>query len=82
VEELYPGVVKAHLIVPGEAAGGGGVPVSAWMDPEGSLRGMLGARETALAVVRPDGYLAYRGQPAAWEQVQGYLERFLIARPG
>jgi hypothetical protein len=82
VEESYPGVVKAHLIASSEAAGGGGGAGSAWVDPGSSVRGLLGARETALAVVRPDGYLGYRGQPATWEEVQGYLDRYLIARPG
>jgi hypothetical protein len=82
-EAAYPDVVRTHLIVPGESrpAGGDGFP-SVWLDPDGSVRQSLGARETALALVRPDGYLGYRGQPASWEGLREYLDRYLIPRDG
>jgi hypothetical protein len=80
VEATYPGVVRTHLIVPSESrpAGGDGFP-SVWLDPDGSVRQSLGARATALALVRPDGYLGYRGQPVSWEGLREYLNRYLIA---
>ena len=65
----------------GEAPPGGDAVVSVWLDPEGAMRRLLGARRTALALVRPDGYLGYRGQPASWEALHGHLNRYLIARP-
>ncbi len=80
VEETYSGMVKVHLVVPGEVPAGGAGVLSAWGDPEGSVRRLLGARETALAVVRPDGYLGYRGQPASREGLHEHLDRYLIAR--
>jgi 2-polyprenyl-6-methoxyphenol hydroxylase-like FAD-dependent oxidoreductase len=85
-EDAYPGTVRAHLIVVDESlpadtvpAEGGGLG-SVWLDPAGSVRRLLGAREAALAVVRPDGYLGYRGQPASWEGLRKYLDRYLIAK--
>jgi hypothetical protein len=83
VEATYPGVIRAYLVVPGDAlpVGVAGEP-SDWLDPDGSVRRLLGASQTALALVRPDGYLAYRCQPASWEPLRGYLDRYLIARTG
>jgi hypothetical protein len=78
-EATYPGVVRAHVIAPGDFS----TPVgSDWFDPEGSLRQILGATVSALALVRPDGYLGYRGQPASWDDLRRDLDRILIARPG
>jgi 2-polyprenyl-6-methoxyphenol hydroxylase-like FAD-dependent oxidoreductase len=80
VETNYPGVIRTHLIVSGDSlpAGTEGFP-SVWLDTAGNIRRLLGARETALALVRPDVYLAYRCQPASWAELKGYLERYLIA---
>jgi len=83
VEKFYPDLIQTHLIWPGTALPASGEPVvSSWLDPDGSVRRLLGAREPALALVRPDGYLAYRGQPVPWENLNGYLSRYLIARSG
>jgi 2-polyprenyl-6-methoxyphenol hydroxylase-like FAD-dependent oxidoreductase len=77
VETAYAGLIRVHLILPGDS-----LPdhrrgfASVWLDPDGSVRRLLGARETALALVRPDGYLSYRGQPASWEGLHAYLERY------
>jgi 2-polyprenyl-6-methoxyphenol hydroxylase-like FAD-dependent oxidoreductase len=74
-EATYPGVIRSHVIASG-AAPSGAVPD--WLDSEGSLRRILGARASALAVVRPDGYLGYRGQPASWDELRDYLDRHLV----
>jgi 2-polyprenyl-6-methoxyphenol hydroxylase-like FAD-dependent oxidoreductase len=80
VKETYPDLIHVHLIVPGASlpqgiAGFGSV----WLDPAGSLQLTTG-QDTALALVRPDGYLAYRAQPASWDALREYLDRYLIAR--
>jgi 2-polyprenyl-6-methoxyphenol hydroxylase-like FAD-dependent oxidoreductase len=77
----YEGTIRTHLIVsarslPAEAGGF----ASIWLDPEETIRRNLGARETALALVRPDGYLGYRSQPASWEPLRAHLDRYLKAR--
>jgi hypothetical protein len=90
-ESTYPGAIRSHLIATGESppsSGDGRAPD--WLDPKGDLRRLLGARNTgptdasnaALALVRPDGYLGYRGQPASWDDLRGYLDRYLIAVAG
>ena len=79
VEATYAGLVRCHLLVPsgGLLADPEGF-ASTWLDSDGGARQRLGARETALALIRPDGYLAYRGQPASWEGLRGYLGRWIV----
>jgi 2-polyprenyl-6-methoxyphenol hydroxylase-like FAD-dependent oxidoreductase len=80
VESAYRSIIRVHLIVPGDAMPQGiSGFASACLDSTNSVRKSLGVRETALALVRPDGYLAYRGQPASWEELRGYLDRFLVS---
>ncbi len=86
IETTFPNVIRVHLLLPGdsmpESTGGF---ASVWLDTDGSVRQLLGPRDTtphwrALALVRPDGYLGYRCQPASWEELRGYLDRYLIAQ--
>jgi hypothetical protein len=79
VEAAYEGVVRSHLILPAATAPAGmGGFTSVCLDAQGFVRKFFGAHETALALVRPDGYLAFRGQPAGWAELSGYLEKFLV----
>jgi hypothetical protein len=83
VEAAYAGTVQTHLIVPvGWVPAGSEGFSSLWLDSQTTVRRLLGARTTALALVRPDGYLGYRGQPAMWASLHEYLQSYLIARPG
>lgn len=81
VAAAYGELIRTHLIVPSGAllTGLDGFD-SAWLD-SGELRKKLGARQPALALIRPDGYLAFRGQPASWDMLRAYLERFLVGKP-
>jgi hypothetical protein len=82
VEANYPGVIHAHLVVSGDSLSATTEGcASTWLDTASNIRRLLGARETALVLVRPDGYLAYRCQPASWAELEAYLERYLIAGP-
>ncbi|MHB1423061.1 MAG: FAD-dependent monooxygenase [Gemmataceae bacterium] len=79
VTSTYPNVIRVHLLLPGESLPSSITGfTSVWLDPTGSVRQALGAHETALALVRPDGYLGYRGQPASWDELRGYLDRYLV----
>jgi 2-polyprenyl-6-methoxyphenol hydroxylase-like FAD-dependent oxidoreductase len=80
VATAYPNSIEPHLIVPGnmELAVADGQPFT-WHDPDGTVRRLLGARATALVLVRPDGYVGYRAQPALWDGLQAYLSRYLIS---
>lgn len=79
VTATYGDVIAAHAVFPGAT-----MPAAAekqpfaLRDPGGIVRKRLGARATALVLVRPDGYVAYRAQPALWEGLQAYLGRYLI----
>jgi 2-polyprenyl-6-methoxyphenol hydroxylase-like FAD-dependent oxidoreductase len=82
VETMYPGLIRVDVIVSDSIPAGAGGSPSLWLDVAASVRRSLGAREAALALVRPDGYLGYRCQPPSWEGLRGYLERYLIPRDG
>ncbi|EYF00247.1 FAD-dependent monooxygenase [Chondromyces apiculatus] len=45
------------------------------LDPEGPLHRAFGAYSSCLHVVRPDGYLGYRCQPADAERLGAWLDR-------
>ncbi len=78
--QTYPGLAESHLVLAG-AAPPAVASVSTWHDATGAVRRVFGAHSTAIALVRPDGYLAYRGQPALWENLHAYLGRSFIANP-
>ena len=75
-EELLPYEIQAHLIVaadevPEELDWNGSV----LQDGSGTLHRLYGARAEALYLVRPDGYVGLRGQPAEEEPLLEYLGR-------
>ena len=48
-----------------------------WMDPDGKLHARFGAGSECVYIVRPDGYVGYRAQPAEQAGVERYLSRVL-----
>ena len=76
----YPDVFAAHLVLKSAAAMstlGAGTPV--WFDTTGRLHQKLHAGESTLIVVRPDGYIGYRCQPADGASLMTYLSRYLTS---
>jgi 2-polyprenyl-6-methoxyphenol hydroxylase-like FAD-dependent oxidoreductase len=74
----YADAIDAHVLFPGAT-----MPIKeafAWHDPAGLVRKRVGAWSTALLLVRPDGYVAYRAQPALWDGLHAYLRRHLVRR--
>ena len=74
VEELPGSMVKTHLIVstdgaPEELAGEGSV----LLDGSRSLHELYGASTESLYLIRPDGYVGFRSQPAEVEPLIEYL---------
>jgi hypothetical protein len=49
------------------------------LDPGGELHRRFGARAECLYLVRPDGYVGYRSQPADQEKLMEYLAGVLVA---
>jgi hypothetical protein len=49
-----------------------------WRDPEGTVHARFGAGSECLYLVRPDGYVGFRSQPAAMEPLVRFLPRVLL----
>jgi len=65
VGEVPGNPVKTHLIVGADSAPEGLAPEdSVLLDGSRSLHELYGARAESLYLVRPDGYIGFRGQPA------------------
>jgi 2-polyprenyl-6-methoxyphenol hydroxylase-like FAD-dependent oxidoreductase len=74
VEGLPGNLVKTHLIVRADGAPEGlDREGSVLLDGSGSLHELYGARAESLYLVRPDGYVGFRGQPAEAEPLIEYL---------
>lgn len=69
--------VPCRLVVIG-AAGAGREERRVLLDPDGTLRQALGARDGALFVVRPDGHLCARLRAASADAVARVLQRALL----
>lgn len=75
VESSHGDVVRVLRIFSSAPASEG----NSHVDTSGALRRRLGIHaETAAIVVRPDGYIAYRGQPASYASVRRCLERYFL----
>jgi 2-polyprenyl-6-methoxyphenol hydroxylase-like FAD-dependent oxidoreductase len=80
VREAYGPLVRSHIVVPFAerplALQGEGDVV---LDPRFEAHRRYGARSECLYLVRPDGYVAYRCQPADGEKLMAYLARVFTA---
>jgi 2-polyprenyl-6-methoxyphenol hydroxylase-like FAD-dependent oxidoreductase len=79
VEALLGNTVKTHIVistdeVPEELDMDGTV----LLDGSGSLHELYGAGAESLYLIRPDGYVGLRGQPAAAEPLLEYLDRMFF----
>ena len=50
------------------------------LDPAGEVTRIFGAEEALVALVRPDGYLGYRGRPDQRGELASYLARVFAMR--
>lgn len=78
VQSRYGDLMAVHIVVPAS------VPPTAlqWngsvlLDADGELHHRYGAGSECLYLIRPDGYVGYRSQPADKDRLLGYLERIL-----
>jgi hypothetical protein len=85
-QRAFPDLFGVDLILKADAASNApalsSVPstVATWLDTEGRLHQHLGATNRALFVVRPDGYIGYRSQPADAGALEKYLDRYLVRK--
>lgn len=70
-----PELVASHLIVAGDALPAWDGPV--WRDQRGATHARLGAHGPTAYLVRPDGYVGWRGQPAEPAGLAEHLATYL-----
>jgi hypothetical protein len=72
--------VTTHIVVPREER-----PVeitwdgSVLLDVDGQLHRRFGAGAECMYLLRPDGYVGFRGQPATWEPLAEHLDKIFMA---
>lgn len=79
----FPGLVAPMLVLPPEASSVGAdesrkADIPAFADTMRRLHDRLGVRGPTAIVVRPDGYIGFRCQPARPRAVEAYLGRHLL----
>lgn len=71
--------VTTHVIVPHPARPAGlDAGLHVLHDDDGALHRRYGARSECLYLLRPDGYVAYRNQPADGDKLLAYLNRIFV----
>jgi hypothetical protein len=70
--------VKSHLVVPPHAGGPSDPGAAAvWQDPQGRLHERYGARRPMVYLIRPDGYIGFRGSAADPSPLLRHLAGYL-----
>ncbi|HEX2118890.1 MAG TPA: FAD-dependent monooxygenase [Acidimicrobiales bacterium] len=79
MEDRYPGMINVVVIAPPGGVPGDGLPQTTTVlaDAEGAVAARYHAGAGGLYLVRPDGYIGYRDQPADAGRLQAYLEALL-----
>ncbi|MFN4258486.1 MAG: FAD-dependent monooxygenase [Gemmataceae bacterium] len=83
VAETFPDLIRSHLIIPGNVLHTDQVALagafdSAWLDADRTIHALHAVNEPSLVLIRPDGYISYRAQPASGEHLHEHLRRFLV----
>jgi 2-polyprenyl-6-methoxyphenol hydroxylase-like FAD-dependent oxidoreductase len=80
VQEQYGGAIFVYTVVPNEKAADALEGVSPLInDHDFELHSHFGAGTESLYLVRPDGYVGYRSQPAEAEHLYEYLSSLFLA---
>lgn len=80
ISERYGHLVKTHAIVPVDD-----IPAlqkfngNFLVDPDQDAHRLYGANAECLYLIRPDGYIGFRSQPADQKQITTYLDRIFDA---
>jgi hypothetical protein len=81
VGNAFPYTLSPHVITKaGTASDQPKAVVPVWLDTQGRVYQKLHATECALVLVRPDGYIGYRSQPADAKSLLEYLDRYLVRK--
>jgi len=81
VQEAVGDAVRSYLVLDTPVKGGGAVKVL--LDPDREISHVFATRKGLVALVRPDGYLGYRGRLDQPGELASYLARvFAMRLPG
>jgi hypothetical protein len=78
--QAFPGILATHLILerntahPDASSSG----MAVWVDTEARAHEQLHAKNATLILVRPDGYIGFRRQPADGTALRAYMQSYLI----
>jgi 2-polyprenyl-6-methoxyphenol hydroxylase-like FAD-dependent oxidoreductase len=82
VEVRWPGLVRTYVIVRGATKPAQlGCDRGLVFDADEALHRRYGATAECLYLVRPDGYVGFRSQPASFSGLEGYMQT-LLGRAG
>jgi len=73
IEEDYKELIDVYIIVPALVIPKMPKFKSLLLDAERELNNIYGASSECLYLIRPDGYIAFRSQPASWDELCHYL---------
>lgn len=83
VEARYPELIEVHLIqVPGSSSVGLPEVASHHIDGDHRMHLAFGASCASVYLVRPDGYVGFRNQPASLADLQDYLDTIFRREAG
>lgn len=70
----YGSLIETHLVI-GSTEIPDGLPelTSTWIEPDHEIHNDFGAAKASLYLIRPDGYIAFRNQPASASDLNEYL---------
>jgi len=80
--EEHPAVMQCVIVAPSDDTVPNKAPVRTLIDHRGQLRERLAIRGTAIALVRPDGYIGFRGHSQSWPALRQHLSSYLLPSQG
>jgi 2-polyprenyl-6-methoxyphenol hydroxylase-like FAD-dependent oxidoreductase len=87
LHEEFGDVLQVILVLPHDASGKTEIDLPSeliagvYIDSKNQLRDRLGLRNTAIALVRPDGYIGFRGNEKSHDALHAHLEKYLLPSP-
>lgn len=83
VESNYGEYIRCHFVLPTQNEGSEVITAhSILIDDDHSLHSLYGAAHPCLYLIRPDGYVGFRGQPIEFAPLHENLRKVFSANPG